>query len=49
MNSYMKKTTARVLLIISVMSNFPKKEEKPQWTGYLRFPLKTNERLFLVT
>ena len=23
--------------------------KKPQWTGYFRFPLNTNERLFLVT
>ena len=26
-----------------------KKRKKPQWTVYFRFPLKTNERLFLVT
>ena len=53
-NSYMKITTVRVLLIISVMSNFPpppkkKRGKKPLWTVYFRFPLKTNERLFLVT
>ena len=42
--SLYRSSTARVLLITSGVSNFPKKGEKPLWTGYFRFTLKTNVR-----